>query len=704
MLAALLLVARLLQTLSCPAGGESVQAVRAGTPDDVLHGVTVPDPFRWLEDDESPATREWLAAQQQLLAATLGPEAGRERIRRRLRELVAYDSIGTPVRAGDRYFYTRVKAGEPQSRRRIIVRERDGRERELAASFGDDSLPGRFAPAPDGATVAVVVTNPKAATWAIRFVRVSDGAVLEDRVEHRGAPTVPEWRRDSAGVYYAAATQTEGGVVSGYQLLSYRPGGRQPTIVGTVDAEPGLLVTPKVTSDGNYLVVTLQRGTEMKNRVRVLSLAEAGREPVDLVPAWQSAFTFLGAEANRFWFYTDDNAPRGRVVMIDLKAPERRRWREIVREQRDAISARDQTGVNPIGMYGGRLVLTYVRDGQPYLRVFTTHGAPTHTIELPRAGAIWNGFSGTASRPEVFFWFLGLTDPSTIYTLDTRRGTLAVFERPTVRFDRSRYVVKQDFYTSADGTRIPIFVAHRADVKPGEPRPTWLYGYGALGWVSFIWYQPHILAWLEMGGVYAQPGIRGGGEYGEEWHRAALQTKKHVAVDDYLAAAQWLIDNRYATGTRLVANGGSLSAPLAAAAVDRRPDLFGAVVIDRPVTDMVRFEKFTGGGFWTPEFGSVNDPAEFKSLLSLSAYHTAQKPACLLPTLVMAGDLDRTAPPLHARKLVAALQESQTCPNPVRLKMMPGATHNFGNSPEQQVDSFSDLLMFLSQLFKMSPD
>jgi prolyl oligopeptidase len=391
-------------------------------------------------------------------------------------------------------------------------------------------------------------------------------------------------------------------------------------------------------------------------------------------------------------------------VAIDLQHTDRSQWHQIVAQQPEAMSARDQTGINPLGMFGGRLVLTYLRDGQPFIRVYSLKGDLLHTVSLPAAGSIWSGFSGNPHDTEVFYWFLGLTDPSTIYRLEVTTGHTSIFAQPQPPFDKSRYTVRQDFYESADGTRIPIFVAHRSDLKRDSAAPTWLYGYGALGWVSFIWYQPHILAWLEMGGVYAQPSLRGGGEYGEEWHRAALKGKKIKAVEDYLAAAQWLISKQYTSSARLVANGGSLSAPLAAAAVERRPDLFGAAVIDRPVTDMIRYERFTGGAFWSPEFGSVENADDFKSLLAFSAYHNAQKPGCRPPILILAGERDRTAPPLHARKLAAALQASQSCRNPAVLKMMAGATHNFGNTPEQQVDSYGDLLAFLTTLFKLTPE
>lgn len=395
------------------------------------------------------------------------------------------------------------------------------------------------------------------------------------------------------------------------------------------------------------------------------------------------------------------NASKGRVVEIDVRRPARAAWRTIIPEAADAIAARDQTGGNALGVFGNRFVLMYLRDGRPFLRIFTSDGTLTHTVELPPAGSVWSGFSGRQSDPDVYFQFLGMADPSTILHLDVATGGLRTVRRAAIPFDPDRFIVKHEFYHSKDGTRIPVFVVHRKGLVRDGKSPALLYGYGALAWVSFIWYQPQVLTWLEMGGVYAQPAIRGGGEYGKAWHDAALRTKKQTAVDDYVAAAEWLVHERYTSADRLVATGGSLSAPLAAAAIAQRPAMFGAAVIDRPVADLIRYERFTGAAFWTPEFGSVSSRDEFRALLRFSPYHQALKGACLPPTLVMVGEHDLTAPPLHGYKLVAARRSASSCRSPVFLKVMRGAGHDFGKTPAQIADSFTSELTFLARILDL---
>jgi prolyl oligopeptidase len=301
----------------------------------------------------------------------------------------------------------------------------------------------------------------------------------------------------------------------------------------------------------------------------------------------------------------------------------------------------------------------------------------------------------------VFYQFLGFNDPSTIFRWNVVTGQTALFQRAALNFDRSRYVVKQVFYTSKDGTRIPMFLLHRRDLKLDGNAPAFLYGYGGMGWISFTWFRPDRLVWLEMGGVYAQPSLRGGGEYGADWHRAGLKQHKQTVIDDYLAAAEWLVKNKYTSASKLVANGGSLSGPLAGAAIQQRPDLFGAAVIDIPVLDLLRFDQFTGGAYWQPELGSPADPQEFQALRAYSPVHNAKPGQCYPPALVMAGELDQTAPPLHAHKFVAAMQAAQGCAQPILLKTMRGTGHSQGSTPAQIADSFTDELSFLTRALKL---
>ncbi|MCI0353557.1 MAG: prolyl oligopeptidase family serine peptidase, partial [Acidobacteria bacterium] len=420
-----------------------------------------------------------------------------------------------------------------------------------------------------------------------------------------------------------------------------------------------------------------------------------------LIEVAEADFKLLGSQGSRFWFYTDWNAPRGRIIAFDLERPQPRHWMEVVPQAQEPISGRSNVGGNALGMFGKHLVLVYLKDGRPFLRTFDLQGKLKKEAAFPTGGSVWGGFSGRQDDPEVFYRFLELTSPSTIYRLNPATGRSEVFLRSTVNLRPGDYVVKHVFFRSKDGTRVPMFLAHKHGAEPGKDTPALLYGYGAFGWVAFTWFQPQVLAWMEMGGVFALPAIRGGGEYGEDWHKAGMKLNKQNAIDDYIAAAEWLVANGYTSSSRLVANGGSASGPVAAAAVLQRPGLFGASVIDRPILDLLRFDQFTAASYWIPEFGSASDPQEFKALYAYSPYHTLRDGQCYPPTLVVSGERDQTAVPLHAYKFTAAMQAAQGCGQPVLLKVMRGIGHNFGATAEQRVDSWTDILTFLFRALGM---
>ncbi len=471
---------------------------------------------------------------------------------------------------------------------------------------------------------------------------------------------------------------------------------RREAVVYSPPAEPGLLVGYTVSDDGRYLVITLRDGSSSQNRVLIQELDGAGRRPaVALMPAADANYTFLGSEGPRLYFFTDQGAPRGRVIAVDLRRPGRRHWMVVVPEAPEPIAANSAVGGNALGMFGDRFVLMYLKDGRPVLRVFDREGRLEFEPPLPAGGLVWGGFAGRQRDPEVFFRFLGLTEASTVYRLDLAKKRSSVFLDSPTPFDADSIAIEQVFYRSADGTRVPMFLAYRKGLRRDGRSPAFMYGYGAFGWVSFLYYQPFVLNWLELGGIYAQPAVRGGGEYGEPWHEAGARRRKQNVIDDYLAAAEWLVANRYTSASRLVANGGSASGGLAAAAILQRPDLFGAAVIDRPVLDMARFHRFSQASYWLPEFGSPDDPDDLRALLAWSPYHNIRDGRCYPPTLVMAGERDQVAVPLHAYKFTAALQAAQGCANPVLLKVMWGAGHNFGTTPEQSAGSWADQTAFL---------
>lgn len=691
--------------------GGSHPAARRSDATDVVHGVMVADPFRWLESPDSPETAAWVRGQDATLTAFLASAPGTAAIRSRLDALVAYETGSVPQAAGRRFVYSKAPADRSDNVGRIYAGDAADGPAELIvdvqAEDGAAASLGTFAASPDGRHVAFVVHDAGSAWGGLRIRHLTDGRT--ERVGQEGVHRMSrlQWTADSRDLFYTTFARQAGSQAPiGQQALHRRRVISAPVrdeVVPMGVNDESRLSTVNVTDDGRYAVLATQVGVDQRTEVAILNLRMPGAQPTTLVQRGDAALTWLGSLGDRLFFYTDLDAPKGRIIEVNRRKPARSAWRTVVPEQAEAIAARDQTGGNALGMFGGRLLLMYLRDGRPVLRVYTIDGELTHTIELPMGGSVWGGFVGRPALRDVYFQFLAMADPSTVLGLDVVTGVLRTVRRTPIPFDSTRYVTAQEFYWAADGTRIPIYVVHRKDIVRDGRNPTLLYGYGALGWVSFVWYQPHVLAWLDMGGVYAQPAIRGGGEYGRAWHDAALRTKKQTAVEDYLAAADWLVRQGYTSPERLVATGGSLSAPLAAAAVAQRPRAFGAAVIDRPVADLVRYERFTGAAFWTPEFGSIANRDEFAFLRRFSPYHQALNGACLPATLVMVGERDQTAPPLHGFKLVAARQAASSCDAPVLLKLMRGAGHDFGKTPAQQAESFSAELGFLARILDLKP-
>lgn len=680
---------------------------------DTYHGVTVADPYRWMEDEKDPRLGPWLQEQEALLTTFFGEGGVRQTIKRRVFELGQGVRYSVPIRAKDRLFFMETSPSGTNGLSLLVRGPGDAQPRVLfsaAERFGPDAALVQIAPSPDGRYVAYTLRKRQSRWLGLQIFDTRTGADLSEVLT--GPHSVSggiSWISDSSAFYYDAFEPPKPGTegqanVRGAALWRHTLGQPQSadSMVASLPNDPNAVFSHQVTHEGRYLVVTaLIDG--VRSRVMVQDLSELGSRLRDLIPTADAAYTFLGSFDRRFWFYTDLAAPNGRVIAIDLDRPQRSAWAEIVRERSEAINGRDTTGGNALGMYGGRLVLMYVRSGRPLIRVFSKVGRLEHEVVVPIGGSIWGGFSGSQTDNEVFYRYLGLTDPSTFFRLNLKTGTTTLFQKTTVPVDAASIVVRQVFYRAYKGIRIPMLVVHKKGLKFDGTAPAYLYGYGAMGWVSFAWFQPHILAWIEMGGVYAQPALPGEGEFGASWRRAGVKAGKEAVVDSYLAAAEWLLKNKYVGQGRLVANGGSLSAPLAAIAVERRPDLFGAATIAIPVLDLLRFDQFTGGSFWTPEFGSPQIADESRTLRALSPYHNVKSGRCAPPTLVLTGELDQTAPPLHSYKYVAAAQAAQSCTHPILLKVMRGAAHNYGRTPEEVADSYGEELAFLTRVLGLPP-
>jgi prolyl oligopeptidase len=447
-----------------------------------------------------------------------------------------------------------------------------------------------------------------------------------------------------------------------------------------------------VTDDGCYLVITSTQGTDPKNRVFVQDLRQPGAPVVPLLTAFDADYSFIDNDGPVFWFRTDLAAPRGRIVAIDITRPARDQWRELIPQTGDTLA-----GANVVG---GQFVVSYLHDAHSQVKLFDLAGKFLREVELPGLGSA-GGFGGRRKDEETFYSFTSFTVPGVIYRFDLRTGASTVFRQPRVAFDPARFETRQIFYTSKDGTRVPMFITHRKGLALDGRNPTVLYGYGGFGIPLTPMFSVSVLTWLELGGVYAVANLRGGGEYGEEWHQAGTKLKKQNVFDDFIAAAEWLVANKYTAPKKLAIAGGSNGGLLVGAAMTQRPDLFGAALPAVGVMDMLRFHKFTIGWAWASDYGSADNAEEFKALLAYSPLH-ALKPGANYPaTLITTADHDDRVVPAHSFKFAAALQAAQTGRAPVLIRIETKAGHGAGKPTAKIIEEAADRWAFLVKVFGM---
>jgi prolyl oligopeptidase len=440
-----------------------------------------------------------------------------------------------------------------------------------------------------------------------------------------------------------------------------------------------------VTEDGRYLAIAAAEGTD-KNGLFYKDLANPGAPVVGLLAAFDAHYGFVGNDGPVFWVWTDRGAPRARLVAIDLAKPAPEHWTTLIPEAADSLES--------VSVVGERLIASYLKDARSLVRVFDTKGAAVGSVELPGIGSA-GGFGGKRGDPETFYAFSSYTEPTAIYRYDAKSGASSVFRRPKVAFDPGLYETRQVFYDSKDGTRVPMFVTHRRGLKLDGSNPTLLYGYGGFSISITPAFSPAVLAWMELGGVSAVANLRGGSEYGEEWHQAGMKLRKQNVFDDFIAAGEWLIASGYTRRERLAIQGGSNGGLLVGAALTQRPDLFGAALPAVGVMDMLRYAEFTAGRGWVPEYGSAADPAEFKALHAYSPYHNLKPGTCYPPTLVTTADHDDRVFPAHSFKFAAALQSAQGCDQPTLIRIETRAGHGAGKPTSKRIEEAADLWAFL---------
>ena len=662
---------------------------------DDYHGVKIPDPYRWLEDPDSKETKAWVEAENKVTFAFLDTIPERVWLRERLTKLWNYERYGTPFKKGARYFYSR-NDGLQNQNVYYTMTSLDAEPRVLLdpnklSTDGTVALSG-LALSDDGNVLAYGLSTAGSdwQEWKVRDVET--GKDMTDTlkwIKFSGA----SFTLDGKGFYYSRYDEpNEQTMMVGanyYQKLYYHK-------LGTPQSQDTLIYERKdhkdwgfggnVTEDGRYLVINVSEGTDPKNRVFFKDLQAKDGKVVELLSEFDASYNFIGNDGPVFWFQTDLNAPRGRVIAIDTGSPARDKWKEIIPQGNETLLG--------AGLLNDMFVATYLKDARTQVRIFRLDGSHVRDVELPGIGTA-GGFDGKRKDTETFYSFSGFTTPTAIYRYDMVTGKSTLFRKPVVDFNPDNYETKQVFYTSKDGTKVPMFLTHRKGIRLDGSNPTYLYGYGGFNIPVTPSFSVSNLVWMEMGGVYAVANLRGGSEYGEEWHQAGTKLRKQNVFDDFIAAAEWLIANKYTSTPKLAIGGGSNGGLLVGASITQRPDLFGAALPAVGVMDMLRFHKFTIGWAWTSDYGSSDDPDEFKALRAYSPLHNI-KPGTRYPaTMVTTADHDDRVVPAHSFKFAAALQAAQTGDAPVLIRIDTKAGHGAGKPTTKLIEEAADRWAFL---------
>ena len=732
----------------------SYPAAARGTQVDTYHGITIADPYRWLEDVDSPATKEWVAAQNRVTDSFLASIPQREAIRSRLTQLWNYARYSAPFKENGRYFYFQNSGLQNQS----VLYVQDGLtgpprvllDPNILSTDGTVAL-SRTEASDDGHYLAYSLST-SGSDWQELHVRdVNNGRDLADVVKWVKFSGI-SWTHDNKGFFYSRYDEPTSGnkmtnTNKNHKLYYHRVGELQSRdeLVYDRPDQPDWLFGGTVTDDGQYLIITVSQGTDVRTRVYFVDLDNPGKPQIDnpvvrLIDKLDAEYSFIGNRGTNFYVRTDRNAPKGRIVAINIDNPREERWNTIIPEGKDALQ--------DAAMAGDDIVANYLQDAHSSIRFYTgsrddrrsqqprpgqqpqqpprnpgniyddTSTAPV--VMRERAQPIGGGFTFRGELPlpgigsvgevhgrqgddELFYSFTSFLYPTTIYRYDLKSRRNEVFRTPKVAFDPTSYETRQVFYTSKDGSRVPMFITAKKGIQLDGNNPTLLYAYGGFNISMTPSFSPANLAWLEMGGIYALANLRGGGEYGKTWHEGGMLANKQNVFDDFIAAAQYLIQQKYTSTSKLAVRGGSNGGLLIGAVENQRPDLFGATLPEVGVMDMLRFQKFTIGWAWTSDYGSSDNPDQFKYLRAYSPLHNIKPGTCYPPTLAFTADHDDRVVPGHTFKYVATLQAAQSCPNPILVRIETKSGHGAGRPTSKLIDEAADRFAFLVRELHMSP-
>lgn len=659
---------------------------------DTFYGTEVADPYRWLEDLDGPATREWIEAQNELTYDYLDEIPFRGAIRDRLEELWNYEKFGVPREEGGRYFYSYNDGLQNQSV--LYVQEGlDGTPRVLIDpnSFSADgtiSLAG-WSPSPDGKYLAYAISEGGSdwREWKVRDV--ATGEDMDDYLEWTKF-TGATWQPDSSGFYYTGYPIPEddalGDINENATIYFHKLGTAQSedvVVFKRVD-QPRWGFGASVTEDGRWLLIYGSEGTARKNRLWAKNLQDGG-DFLPLYTDFDAQYTVIGSEDDTLYLRTTRDAPRAKVIAVEVDPDGDLSEKVVLDQANDVLSS--------VGVLGGRLIATYLHNAQSQVKVYDLDGAHQYDLELPTIGSV-GGFSGKEDQNNGFFRFSSFTYPPTIFRIDYSTGETSVFRQPEVDFDPEGFAVEQIWYPSKDGTQVPMFLVRQADAEPDFTNPTLLYGYGGFNISMTPSFSPGNLQWVEMGGVYVVANLRGGGEFGAEWHQAGTIHNKQNVFDDFIGAAEYLIGEGWTRNDLLTIRGGSNGGLLVGACMTQRPELFAVALPAVGVLDMLRYHLFTIGWAWASDYGTVDDEAQFRTLIEYSPVHNVQLGRHYPATMVTTGDHDDRVVPSHSYKFASALQRAQGGDAPILIRIETRGGHGGGKPTSMVIDNLADQWAF----------
>ena len=668
---------------------------------DNYHGTKVADPYRWLEDPDSPESRAWIEAENKITFDFLGKIPQRDVIKKRITELWDYEKFGVPFKQRERYFISRNSGLQNQSVLYVASNLKE-KPRELLdpntlAKDGTIAL-GGLAISDDAKLMAygLAASGSDWQTWKVR--EVDTGKDRGDELKWVKFSSA-SWTKDGSGFFYSRYDQPEErsqlrSQVYNQKLFFHKVGTPQSADTLTYERpdQKEWLFSGDVSDDGHYLIITVSKGTDPHNRIFYKDLAAPDASVTELLPNGDAAWHFIDNEGPVFFFLTDLQASLGRIVAIDTSKPLPATPREIVPQSADKLES--------VTLVGDRFVANYLHDAHSLVKLFSVDGKADGEIALTGLGSA-DGFSGKRHDRETFYSFTSYTTPTTIFRYDFDKRASEPLFKPQLKFNPDEYMTEQVFYHSADRTRVPLFISFKKGMQRNGQNATYLYGYGGFDISLTPSFNPALLDWMEMGGIYAVANLRGGGEYGEKWHEAGEKQVKQNVFDDFVAAAEYLIAQKYTSRPKLSIGGGSNGGLLVGACMTQRPDLYGATLPSVGVMDMLRFQKFTIGWAWASDYGSSDEPQDFPFIYAYSPLHHIQAGCCYPPTLITTADHDDRVVPAHSFKFAATLQAAQGCDKPVLIRIETKAGHGAGKPTTKIIDEIGDRWAFLVETLGM---